>query len=32
LCHIRPHPALWRMVQGLGMFYFMFMAFLLFQV
>lgn len=31
-CAGRPHPALWRAVNGLGMFYFMFMAFLLFQV
>ena len=28
----RPHPAIWRAVTGLGLLYFMFLAFLLFQV
>lgn len=29
---IRPHPAIWRFVTGVGLFYAMFMTYLLFQV
>jgi phosphatidylserine synthase 2 len=28
---IRPHPAIWRFVTGVGLFYAMFLTFLLFQ-